>query len=195
MSTRLIPDRRDRLATILVAPFMSCSARLPVYVLLTSFLFADRPLFAGLAFAGCYLLGAIAALVSAILVGRTLLPGESRPMVLELPSYKWPSLRVAFANAHEQGWSFLRTAGTVIMAICIVMWWLTAYPKAEPPPAAVALARRPPALAATEPGRRGAPRSPRPIALEAAHRRRRASPDGSAASPSRCSRRSATTGS
>ena len=55
MSTRLIPDRRDRFATILVAPFMSCSARLPVYVLLTSLLFADRPLLAGLAFAACYL--------------------------------------------------------------------------------------------------------------------------------------------
>ena len=59
MSTRLIPDRRDRLATILVAPFMSCSARLPVYVLLTSLLFAGSPALAGLAFAGCYLLGAL----------------------------------------------------------------------------------------------------------------------------------------
>ena len=68
MSTRPIPDRRDRLATILVAPFMSCSARLPVYVLLTSLLFADRPLLAGLAFAGCYVLGAAAALLSALAV-------------------------------------------------------------------------------------------------------------------------------
>ena len=58
MSTRLIPDRRDRLATILVAPFMSCSARLPVYVLLTSLIFADRPGLAALAFVGCYMLGA-----------------------------------------------------------------------------------------------------------------------------------------
>ena len=64
MSTRLIPDRHDRLATILVAPLMSCSARLPVYVFLTGLLFAGRPLLAGLAFAGCYLLGAAAALVT-----------------------------------------------------------------------------------------------------------------------------------
>ena len=65
MSARLIPDRRDRLATILVAPLMSCSARLPVYVFLTSMLFVGQPLYAALAFAGCYLLGAVSALVSA----------------------------------------------------------------------------------------------------------------------------------
>jgi ferrous iron transport protein B len=75
MSTRLIPDRRDRLATILVAPLMSCSARLPVYVLLTSLMFADRPLYAAAAFVGCYLLGASAALVTAMIFGRTWLKG------------------------------------------------------------------------------------------------------------------------
>lgn len=151
LATRLIPDRHDRFTTVLVAPFMSCSARLPVYVLLTHFLFADRPLFAGLAFAGCYLLGAIAAMTSAFLARRTLLPGKSRPMVLELPTYKWPSLRVAVANAFEQGWSFLRTVGTVIVAICFVMWWLSAYPKVAPPPAAEALELRAAAVAATAP--------------------------------------------
>lgn len=134
MSTRLIPDRRDRLATIMVAPFMSCSARLPVYVLLTSLLFADQPALAGLAFAGCYLLGGTAALLSALLFGRTILKGSARPMVLELPTYKIPSLRNALLTARDQGLSFLRTAGTVIMAICIVMWWLSAYPRTESPP-------------------------------------------------------------
>ena len=151
LATRLIPDRHDRFATILVAPFMSCSARLPVYVLLTNFLFADQPLFAGIAFAACYLLGAIAAMASAFLVRRTLLPGKSRPMVLELPTYKWPSLRVAFATAFEQGWSFLRTVGTVILAICFVMWWLSAYPKVEPPAAALALSAQAAALAPVSP--------------------------------------------
>jgi ferrous iron transport protein B len=72
-------------------------------------------------------------------------------MVLELPSYKWPSLRVAFANAFEQGWAFLRTVGTVILAICFVMWWLSAYPKAEPPAAAVALSAQAATLAAQVP--------------------------------------------
>jgi ferrous iron transport protein B len=139
MSTRLIPDRRDRLATILVAPFMSCSARLPVYVLLTSLIFANRPGMAALVFTGCYVLGATAALVSAVIFGRTLLKGRARPMVLELPSYKIPSLRNAVLTAKDQGVAFLRTAGTVIVAICVVMWWLSAYPTVEPGAEVVAL--------------------------------------------------------
>ncbi|MDA1183286.1 MAG: ferrous iron transporter B [Acidobacteria bacterium] len=139
MSARLIPDRRDRLATILVAPFMSCSARLPVYVLLTSLIFADRPAMAAVVFTGCYMLGAAAALVSAIIFGRTLLKGSARPMVLELPSYKAPSLRNALLTAKDQGVAFLRTAGTVIVAICVVMWWLSAYPIVEPGGEVVAL--------------------------------------------------------
>jgi ferrous iron transport protein B len=139
MSTRLIPDLRDRLTTILVAPFMSCSARLPVYVLLTTLLFADRPGLAGLAFAGCYLLGALAALFTAKLFGSTILKGRAKPMILELPSYKTPSLRNALLTARDQGLSFLSTAGTVIVAICIVMWWLSAYPKVDAPPEAARL--------------------------------------------------------
>ena len=139
LSTRLIPDRQDRLTTILVAPLMSCSARVPVYVFLTGLLFADRPLYGGLAFAGCYVLGAVAALLTAAVTRRTLLRGPSRPMMLELPSYKTPSLRNAVQSAFEQGLSFLRTVGTVILAICVVMWWLSAYPRSEPPAEAVAL--------------------------------------------------------
>ena len=139
LSARLIPDRRDRLATILVAPFMSCSARLPVYVLLTGLLFRERPFFAGLAFIGCYLLGSAMAFASAWLARRTVLKGRSRPMVLELPSYKLPSLRTAVYTAAHQGRTFLEKAGTVIVGICIVMWWLSAYPKSEPPTEAVAL--------------------------------------------------------
>jgi ferrous iron transport protein B len=152
MSTRLIPNRRDRLATILVAPFMSCSARLPVYVLLTSLLFAGRPLLAGLAFAGCYVLGAVAGLVTASLFGRTALKGRPRPMILELPSYRAPSVTNALLAAKDQGVAFLRTAGTVIMAICVVMWWLSAYPKIEAPPQAEALRARAaaPGVAATD---------------------------------------------
>jgi ferrous iron transport protein B len=147
MSARLIPDRRDRLATILVAPFMSCSARLPVYVLLTTLLFAGRPAAAGLAFAGCYLLGAGAALFTAWLAGRTILPGRARPMILELPTYKVPSVKNALLAAKDQGLSFLTTAGTVIVAICIVMWWLSAYPKISVLPQVEALR-----LEATAPG-------------------------------------------
>lgn len=139
MSTRLIPSRRDRLATILIAPFMSCSARLPVYVLLTSVLFAGRPAAAAAAFAGCYALGATAALLTARLFSSTILPGRPRPMILELPSYKQPSLVNALLAAKDQGLSFLTTAGTAIIAICVVMWWLSAYPKSDAPQRATEL--------------------------------------------------------
>jgi ferrous iron transport protein B len=147
MSARLIPNRRDRLATILVAPFMSCSARLPVYVLLTSLLFADRPALAGLAFASCYVLGGTVALLTAWMLGRTVIPGRALPMVLELPSYKRPSVTNAVLAAKDQGVAFIKTAGTTIMAICVVMWWLSAYPRVEPPVEAVALRSE-----ATQPG-------------------------------------------
>jgi ferrous iron transport protein B len=154
MSTRLIPDRRDRLATILVAPFMSCSARLPVYVLLTTLIFPRQPLYAALLFVGCYLLGASAALLSAVLFGRTVLKGTARPMVLELPTYKMPSFTNALLLAKDQGVLFLKTAGTVIVAICVVMWWLSAYPAVEPGPEVQSLRAR--AEVATSPAEREA---------------------------------------
>ncbi|MDG2423557.1 MAG: ferrous iron transporter B [Phycisphaerales bacterium] len=139
MSARLVPDRRDRLAVILVAPFLSCSARLPVYVLLLGVLFADRPALAGLVFAGCYALGIVAALLSALLARRTLLKGRARPMVLELPDYRRPSIRTAALTAWDRGFLFLRKAGTVILGIVIVLWWLSAYPSSEPPAESIAL--------------------------------------------------------
>ncbi len=151
LSTKLIPDPRDRLTTILVAPFMSCSARLPVYVLLTSLLVTDRPMVAALVFTGCYLLGATVAMASAWLIRRTLLPGKSAPMVLELPSYKLPSLRSASFNAYHQGRDFLSKAGTLIIGISVVMWWLSAYPQSPPPTPALALEAQAASLATTAP--------------------------------------------
>lgn len=129
MSARLVPDRRDRIAVILVAPFLSCSARVPVYVLLIGVLFHDQPVVAGLVFAGCYALGITAALLSSLLVRRTLLKGKSRPMVLELPAYQWPSIRTALLVCWDRSLLFLRKAGTVILAMVIVLWWLSSYPK------------------------------------------------------------------
>jgi ferrous iron transport protein B len=159
MSARLIPDPKDRLATILVAPFMSCSARVGVYVLLVSILFPDSALLAGLAFAGCYALGAVAALVTAAIFRRTILKGKSRPMVLELPPYRLPSLQSALLTTYDRALVFLKNAGSVILAICIVMWWLSAYPKVATPDEALALETRAAALvaeseAASEPAAR-----------------------------------------
>lgn len=142
MSTRLIPDPKDRLATILVAPFMSCSARVGVYVLLVTILFPHNGFLAGLAFAGCYALGAIAALGTAAIFRRTILKGKSRPMVLELPPYRLPDVRGAALATYDRAVVFLRNAGTVILAICVVMWWISAYPKADAPAEAVALEAR-----------------------------------------------------
>jgi len=139
MAARIVPDRRDRIATILVAPFFSCSARLPVYVLLVGVLFIDQPFIAGLAFFGCYILGALAALFTALLVRRTVIPGVSRPMMLELPTYKWPSLRTAVLNTIDRAWVFLKNAGTVILAIVIILWWLSAYPTVQTPDSVLVL--------------------------------------------------------
>jgi len=139
MSTRCIPDPKERLATILVAPFMTCSARLPVYVLLAGVLFPADPLAAALAFIGCYVLGIAAGVLSALVARRTILRGRARPMALELPSYKVPSLRTAAINTFDRGLVFLKKAGTVIMCICIVLWWLGAFPHVDPPAEAVSL--------------------------------------------------------
>ncbi|MCC6971657.1 MAG: ferrous iron transporter B [Phycisphaerales bacterium] len=133
MSARAIPDRREKLATILVAPFMTCSARIPVYVLMISILFRDRPIAAGLAFVGCYALGIGAGLFSALIARRTILKGPSRPMALELPTYKVPSLRTAAIATYDRGMTFLKNAGTNILAICVVLWWLSAFPHVPPP--------------------------------------------------------------
>jgi ferrous iron transport protein B len=133
MSARLIPDPKDRLATILVAPFMSCSARLPVYVLLIGFLFPGRAVAAGLAFAGCYVLGASAAVLTGLLFRRTLVRGRARPMIIELPPYRLPSLRTALLTTWDRAVVFVRNVATVIFAICVILWWLSTYPSTPPP--------------------------------------------------------------
>lgn len=139
IAARGIPDRRERLATILVAPLMSCSARIPVYVLLTSLLFADRPALAALAFTGCYVTGAAAGLLLAVAARRTILRGPSRTLAMELPAYRRPSLVRAAAVAGDRGGVFLRKAGTVILAMVVMLWWLGAYPHSPVPESATAL--------------------------------------------------------
>lgn len=128
MAARSVPDPKDRLATILVAPFMSCTARIPVYVLLTVILFPDSPAMQAVAFTSCYVIGVLAALFSSLLVRRTILKGPSRPMAMELPSYRFPDLKAAVMLTIDRAMMFLRKAGTLIVAISIVLWWLGAYP-------------------------------------------------------------------
>ncbi|MBL4809918.1 MAG: ferrous iron transporter B, partial [Phycisphaerales bacterium] len=128
MAARSVPDPKDRLATILVAPFMGCSARIPVYVLLTVILFPDSPAMQAVAFTSCYVIGVLAGLLSSLLVRRTILRGASRPMAMELPSYRLPDLKASALLTYDRAMMFLRKAGTMIVAISIVLWWLGAYP-------------------------------------------------------------------
>ncbi len=135
MATRVIENRRDRLATILIAPLMSCSARLPVYVILIgAFVPAEHYLgglvgLQGLVLFAMYSIGIIVAIGIAWLLKKTLLRGETPPFVLELPSYKMPSLRTVGYRMAERGWAFLARAGTVIFAVTIVIWALAYYPR------------------------------------------------------------------
>jgi ferrous iron transport protein B len=171
MACRGIPDRRDRLAAILVAPFMSCSARIPVYALLVVLLFPRSPSLQALAFTGCYFLGAIAGLFTASLFRSTILRGKGRPMVMELPSYKRPSLRTALLTTYDRAVVFLKKAGTAIVAISIVLWWLGSYPHVKPPAEAAALEAQAAAIAPEQPEQAAAMEA-KAATLEARHAKR-----------------------
>lgn len=140
MATRTIEDPKDRLATIMVVPLMSCSARLPVYTLLIGAFVPTTSLIPGLTLQGAtmlamYLLGTVAALVVAAVFKRTLLKGPVRPMILELPPYRWPSLSSLAVSVAQRCQLFLRRAGTVILSLSIVLWAMATYPKTSVDPA------------------------------------------------------------
>ena len=130
MATRVIENRRDRLATILVAPLMSCSARLPVYVLLIgAFLKEGYPSWLpGLVLFGLYMIGFTVAPIVALLLKRTLLRGATPVFVMELPAYRRPAVRSVFRRMSEAGWAFVVRAGTFILAAMIVVWALLYFP-------------------------------------------------------------------
>jgi len=139
MATRTIPSPRDRLVTILVAPLMTCSARLPVYALLISAFVPQRSVWGpiglqGLVLLGLYLAGATAALVVAALFKRTIIRGDGLPFTMELPTYRWPTGRLWLSQVLGSAWAFIRRAGTIILAASIVLWFLLNFPKVDPPP-------------------------------------------------------------
>jgi ferrous iron transport protein B len=140
MATRTIEDPKDRLATIMVVPLMSCSARLPVYTLLIGAFVPALPLLPGLDLQGAmmlamYLLGTVTALAVAAVFRKTLLKGPVRPMILELPPYRRPSLKSLALDVWQRCLIFLRRAGTVILALSIVLWAMATYPKSDLDPA------------------------------------------------------------
>ena len=134
MATRTIQQREERLATIMAVPLMSCSARLPVYTLLIA-AFVPAMTVGGvfqlqsLTMLAMYLLGTIAALATAAVFRRTLLRSDTRALIMELPAYSMPSVRVLVASMWQRVRLFLRRAGTVIFAISLVLWALSRYPQ------------------------------------------------------------------
>jgi len=135
MSARTVEDERDRIATIFIAPFMTCSARLPVYVLLIAAFVPAGPLLGPLlgrqaaVLIGLYALGLAAALVTAALLKRTLLRGRPLPFVMELPPYRWPSARSIGVRLLDRTRIFLRRAGKIILAVTVVLWVLAQFPR------------------------------------------------------------------
>jgi ferrous iron transport protein B len=134
MATRTIESPKDRLVTILVAPLMSCSARLPVYAVLIAACIPDVRVLgffklSGLTMLAMYLLGIVVALLMAWLFKKTLLKGETPMLIMELPPYKRPVLTVTLRHMWDRSKLFLRRAGTVILGINIILWFLATYPK------------------------------------------------------------------
>jgi ferrous iron transport protein B len=138
MATRTIPSPRHRLVTILVAPLMTCSARLPVYALLIgAFVPAVRiagPFgLQGLALLGLYAMGAITALLVAAVLTRTIFRTDAMPVYMELPSYRLPTAKLLASQVWGGASAFLRRAGTIILAASVVLWFLISFPRAEAP--------------------------------------------------------------
>jgi ferrous iron transport protein B len=130
MATRTMESRRDRLATIFVAPFMSCSARLPVYGLLIGTFFAGYSAIAqGGILLALYLLGIIAAFGTGWVFKKTLLKGSPASFILELPSYKVPQLSQVVRSVVTNTWAFIAKAGTIIFCLSVVLWAMTYWPK------------------------------------------------------------------
>ncbi|MBF0587087.1 ferrous iron transport protein B [Prosthecochloris sp. N3] len=127
MATRTLKSPSDRLATILIIPFMSCGAKLPVYVLLAGAFFA--PAVAANVMFGIYMLGVVLGLLTALLLKSTMLNRESEPFVMELPPYRWPSLSSVFLQARTKAWMYLKKAGTVILAAVMIIWVVSNYPR------------------------------------------------------------------
>lgn len=134
MATRVIDDRRDRFVTILIAPLMSCSARLPVYVLMIGAFIPDTNLLGGwlplraVVLFAMSTLGLVVAVPVAMILRKTLLRGEPSPFLLELPDYHLPSLRVVLLRVWESGMSFVVRAGTLIFSTSVLVWAAGSFP-------------------------------------------------------------------
>lgn len=143
LSARTVEDERDRMATMFIAPFMTCSARLPVYALLIAAFIPERPLlgpFFGTQAAtmlGLYALGLVAAIGTAFLLRRTFLRGKPAGFVMELPPYRIPALRTVGLRLLDRSKIFLRRVGKIILAVTVILWVLAQFPRVDGAPPAV----------------------------------------------------------
>ncbi|HRH41681.1 MAG TPA: ferrous iron transport protein B [Pyrinomonadaceae bacterium] len=134
MATRTIENPKDRLATIMIAPFMSCSARLPFYTLMVGAFFTGQYVFGfisvgALLILSMYILGIVTAIIVAFILKRTILKAPTPPLVMELPPYRMPNFKVVFLNVFQRAGMFVKRAGTVILAISIILWALANFPR------------------------------------------------------------------
>ena len=125
MATRTMEHEEDRLVSMMLIPFMSCTARLPVYLMFVGIFFASNQ---GNVIFSLYLLGVIVAIIVAAILKKSLFKGVSTPFVMELPSYKLPTLRGVLMHTGEKTWGFVRKAGTIILAAAIIVWVLSYFP-------------------------------------------------------------------
>lgn len=132
MATRTIQNPRDRLATIMIAPLMTCSARLPVYALIIGAFIPARAIgifnLQGLVLFGLYLMGIVSAMAVAYVFKRVIAKGQAQPLMLELPNYHWPNLRNLALGLWERAQIFISRVGTIILALMIILWFLSTFP-------------------------------------------------------------------
>jgi ferrous iron transport protein B len=138
MATRTIEDAKDRLTTILIAPLMTCSARLPVYAVIIAAFIPARSVGPGIGLQGLvlfalYLAGIVGALVAALLLRRTVTRGEPHGFMMEMPKYQWPRSRDLLLGLWQRAWAFLQRAGTIIALTTVVLWALLSFPRAADP--------------------------------------------------------------
>jgi ferrous iron transport protein B len=137
MATRSIPDPRDRLTTILVAPLMTCSARLPVYAVIIAAVIPQTSVGPGIGLQGLvlfalYLAGIVGAMVVALVLRHTVTSGAASGFIMEMPRYQLPRVKDLAIGLWQRAWVFLRRAGTIIFTVTIVLWLMLSFPKAEP---------------------------------------------------------------
>jgi ferrous iron transport protein B len=143
MATRTIESKRDRIATILIAPFMTCSARLPVYTMIIATFLPNRPLLGvffgtrAAAMLGLYLLGFVMAVITARILKSSVLKSKDAHFIMEMPPYRWPTLSGLVLRLLDRGKAFVFRAGTVILGVSILLWVLTNFPMHNGRPPAI----------------------------------------------------------